>query len=336
MTFAFQGRKVLTALPGYTYDDVLIFPRYSDIESRSEIDVAADFLDRKTYPIVSAPMDTVSGREMVLSMADYGAYGILHRFGTQEELKGNLAFVSEYTAGPYGFSIGVKNLGDTEDLLEYALGLKNPPDSVTIDVAHGEHKLVVDMIKFIRRNYNIKIIAGNVATGIGFERLSKAEPDAIRVGIGPGSACTTRENTGVGVPQLTALEECVRVRRSNKTPYIIADGGIQKPGDIAKALAVGADVVMLGRLLAGADEAPEGTHYRGQSSVGINASRGAPEGVEGLVEPTGPVADTLSSLMHYLRSSMSYVGARNLEEFREKAQFVLASPGTRLETTARI
>lgn len=328
-----------------TYADVLIVPKYSEIDSRLDIKVASWFLGGYHIPIISAPMDTVTGPEMYVAMRENKAYGILHRFGTGTERRANVRKALELGNRPVSISIGVKNFDSTAVWLDSISGFDI--HSVCIDVAHGDHKLVVETIQKLTeymysRGLNWWIIAGNVATGEGFLSLAQAGADAIRVGIGPGSACTTRETTGVGVPQLTALFDCANMREAEglKTT-IIADGGIQVPGDIAKALAAGADAVMLGKMLAGANEssapAPRGMKiYSGQSLKGSNGLRGAPEGISGLVRPTGPVKDTIDQLMHYLRSSMSYVGARNLKEFRERVEFIKVSPATHLESATRL
>ncbi len=331
---------------GLTYADVLIIPKYSDIESRIEIDVTSKYLGGWRVPIISAPMDTVSGPRMVASMYDLNAYGILHRFAPPPILISNI-YTTRYLNDKalFGISIGVKDFDSTKIWLNAAgpAGIH----SVCVDVAHGHHSLVIDTIKRLKdwmyeNNYSWHIIAGNVATGDGFWALASAGADAIRVGIGSGSACTTRGMTGIGVPQLTAIMDCVEAQAGYPNVALIADGGIQAPGDICKALAAGADAVMLGKMLAGSDEsnAPADSlnHrvYRGQSLNGSNGARGAPEGIQGIIDNTGPVKDTVERLMHYLRSSMSYVGARNLKEFRERVEFIRVSPATQQESQTRL
>src|SRR5690349_4703168 len=232
---------------GLTYDDVLIVPGYSDILTRADIDIRSRVLGDLRVPIISAPMDTVASPQMVTALHSVGAYGILHRFAKSEQLVEDAyearAISSE---AQFGISIGVKDWEATKEWLDYAYLVK--PHSICIDVAHGHHALVGETITNVRewadsKDYPIEIIAGNVATQDGFEFLADAGATAVRVGIGPGSVCTTRETTGVGVPQLSALRS-IRVRRELSrydSVSIIADGGIKSPGDIAKALAVGAD-----------------------------------------------------------------------------------------------
>lgn len=317
---------------GLTFADVLIIPAYSDIETRASIDVLSGYLGEWRVPIISAPMDYVTGYEMAIEMHNLGAYGIVNRFTTERTLAP--------IGGQYGIAVGTKNLEDT------FLRIGNEkPHSVCIDVAHGHHKNVASTIDKIKNAFpDIYIMAGNVATGDGFQFLADMGVNAVRVGIGPGSACSTRENTGVGVPQLTAIMHCADAKEAwgFYDTAIIADGGIQTPGDIVKALAGGADAVMLGQMLAGHKENPGHIlghpiqPYRGQSIFGSNAKRGAPEGVEGWVQAKGLVQDTIESLINYLRSGMSYVGANNIKELREKAQFMKVSPGTFKESETRL
>lgn len=334
-------------IEGLTYDDVLIVPAYSDILTRADIDIRNKFLGEYRLPIVSAPMDTISGPEMVARLSELGAYGILHRFSGTDTLAENVYDArTRNFAGQFGVSIGVKDWESTLAFLNYVKLAK--PHSICIDVAHGHHALVWETINNVKewaitQNYPIEIIAGNVATAEGFAFLASAGATAVRVGIGPGSVCTTRETTGVGYPQLSALQDIhsARNRERHDDVSIIADGGIKSPGDIAKALAAGADAVMLGRMFAGTDETPGIVHYgkkpyRGQSTVGTNGERDAPEGISGTVEAIGPVEKVVNQLVHYLRSSFSYVGARNLEEFRVKARFVRVSPSTFRESGTRL
>lgn len=312
-----------------TYADVLLQPGYSDIASRDEIEVESFYLGAKRLPIISAPMDFVTGPDMATTMFQEGAYGIINRFDDCETIPQAGAY------SDFGLAIGAKNVESYFPKIESVF-----PHSVCIDVAHGHHKMVADAISTVKKQYSdIFVVAGNVATASGYLFLKDAGADAVRVGIGPGSACSTRENTGVGVPQLTAIMECAKVNDADVA--IIADGGIQTPGDIVKALAAGADAVMLGNLLAGHDESPGDLvdgykQYRGQSMLGSNAARNAPEGVSGRVPYRGTVRRTVEQLMNYLRSGMSYVGARNLSELDEKAVFVRISPGTFNESRTRI
>lgn len=235
-------------------------------------------------------------------------------------------------------------VGVTKDVLERVDALvKSKVDVIVIDTAHGQSKGVLDTIKNIKSAFpNIELIAGNVATFEGTEDLIKAGVDCVKVGIGPGSICTTRVVTGVGVPQITAIMEASRAARKYNIP-IIADGGIKLSGDIAKALAAGGNVVMMGSLFAGTEESPgeeifvEGRRYkayRGMGSLGAmnsgssdryfqsNTSKYVPEGVEGRVPFKGKVGDIVYQLVGGVRSAMGYLGAHDLIDLRENSKYV--------------
>jgi IMP dehydrogenase len=245
-------------------------------------------------------------------------------------------------------TVGDKGYDRTEQLLEAGV------DLVVVDTAHGHSRHVLDAVNRIKRASNaVQVVAGNVATAEGAQALIDSGADAIKVGIGPGSICTTRMVAGVGVPQLTAIMDAVEAAKKHDTP-VIADGGIKYSGDLAKALAAGADVAMVGSLLAGTDETPGESYlyqgrsyksYRGMGSVGAMARGSAdryfqqdikdslklvPEGIEGQVAYKGPVAAVLHQLGGGLRAAMGYVGAKNLDEFHQKAQFIrISSAGLR-------
>ena len=240
-------------------------------------------------------------------------------------------------------TVGDKGFARTEALVEAGV------DVVIVDTAHGHSRYVLDAVTRIKKLSNaVQVVAGNVATGDGAKALIDSGADCIKVGIGPGSICTTRIVAGVGVPQLTAIMDSVEVAKANNIP-VIADGGIKFSGDLAKALAAGADCAMVGSLLAGTDETPgevflyQGRSYksyRGMGSVGAMARGSAdryfqqdikdtlklvPEGVEGQVGYKGPVANVLHQLSGGLRAAMGYVGAKTIEEFHSKAEFVRIS-----------
>lgn len=335
-----------------TFDDVLIAPQYSDIESRSDISLDSTFLGYDLrLPIISANMDYVTGYDMAVAMLENGGFYVLHRFGKVEITVDDID-VLLLEGHPVSISIGIRD--GYGDVLKYLgpFGIDRIINKVTItvDVAHGHHKKVIDLVKQLKSIGYPRVIAGNVATYEGALALIGADvrADAIKVGIGPGSVCTTREVTGVGVPQLTAIMECARAINDigDSSAQLIADGGIKNSGDIIKALAAGADVVMLGSLLAGTQECPGETRiapdnsrwkpYRGQSIFGTNESKYTPEGIEGWVKEKGPVSDVLRKLAGGIRSGFSYVGARNIKEFQERAKFIEISSGTALESSTRI
>lgn len=225
-------------------------------------------------------------------------------------------------------------------------------DVVVLDSAHGHSAGILQALQEVKAAYpDLQVIAGNVATGAGTEALIAAGADAVKVGVGPGSICTTRIVAGVGVPQLTALQDCVRAASQKGVP-IIADGGIKFSGDICKAIGIGADAVMVGSLFAGTDETPGETFlyqgrkykgYRGMGSIGAmkdgssdryfqsrNSSKLVPEGIEGKVPYRGPIAEVIYQLLGGLRSGMGYTGACNIKELQTKARFVqISSAGLR-------
>src|SRR5260221_2835072 len=241
-----------------TFDDVLLEPGYSDIISRESISTDVGFLGLKlTIPIISSNMDFVTGSRMANAMWEAGGLGIIHRFCPWDAQGDNMA----KARGVVTLSVGTRDIKESISRL-YALDWYSTnigiPAIVCVDVAHGHHEKVKILIGEIKNKYqdSIKIIAGNVATTEGARFLAEAGADAIKVGIGPGSVCTTRIVTGVGVPQLSAIASTAKTWFNGKRIPIIADGGIRNSGDIVKALASGADVVMLGSLLAGTTECP--------------------------------------------------------------------------------
>lgn len=331
----------------FTFDDVLIRPAYSEIESRQDIDLSQDFLGLNlSIPVISANMDFVTGREMAIAMHNAGGLGILNRFMPPADQIGDIKTL--YSEGyPVAFSVGTRDQKESLDFIRHIDGSCNlAPYIVCVDVAHGHHRKVIDLVKRVKDLFpSARVVAGNVATAEGTVDLIAAGADAIKIGIGPGSVCTTRIVTGIGVPQLSAIAECYQESRKYHIP-IIADGGIRSAGDIVKALAAGADLVMLGSLLAGTDEAPGEVidtgrgrrvkRYQGQSIFGTNDALFTREGISGFVDYKGPVSAVLKQLMGGLRSGMSYVGAENLSELRDRAEFIRISPSTASENHTRV
>tara|TARA_R110000824_G_scaffold134691_7_gene297727 strand:+ start:990 stop:1988 length:999 start_codon:yes stop_codon:yes gene_type:complete len=310
-----------------TYDDVLLVPQYSDIKSRQEIDIGS-YLDNHIHldlPIISSPMDTVTESDMSIAMHNAGGLGVMHRYNTIKE-QCNMVRKCAYTAA----AVGV-----TGDYLKRAVNLFDiGANIICIDVAHGHHILMKEAIAAIREELGdmIHIMAGNVATLQGFNDLSDWGADSIRCNIGGGSICSTRIQTGHGMPGLQTIMDCAQSDRDTK---IIADGGIRSSGDIVKALAAGADFVMLGSLLGGTDESPGEKvvtlggikkKYRGMASKDAQMDwRGkynSNEGVSTLIDFKGPVELILNDLANGIRSGLSYSGCRTIAEFQSKAQFV--------------
>ena len=329
---------------GLTYDDVLLVPQYSDIRSRSQISIKSDLgkgieLD---VPIIASPMDTVSETEMANGLGNMGGIAIIHRYNTIEEQSAMIASMpSEILVGA---AVGV--IGDFKNRARAAVeaGAK----LICIDVAHGHHILMKEAITVIKEAMpNVHIMAGNVATLEGFNDLADWGADSIRCNIGGGSICTTRIQTGHGVPGLETILQCAKSDRDAK---IIADGGIKNSGDIVKALAAGADAVMLGSLLAGTDLSPGETFkgsngelrkaYRGMASAEAQKDwRGrvsSAEGVASSIPYRGELYHVVSELQRGIRSGFSYSGARSIKEMRAKAKWLRQTNASAVESSAHV
>lgn len=317
---------------GLTFDDVLMVPAYSDVRSRKNPDTSVMLGDiRFGIPVISSNMDTITGSKMAITMGELGGLGILHRFMSLAENQHEYLRVKE-SLHPCGISIGVS---DAE--FERACLFIDAP-FICIDVAHGHSKIVGKMVKKLRTVYKGCIIAGNVATYAGADYLCSCGADAVKVGIGPGSACTTRIKTGFGVPQLSAIMECSRVQMP-----IIADGGCRTPGDVVKALAAGARMVMLGGMLAGCEETPNPGVFRGMASQeaqedfmgGMHDWKTA-EGVSTVVPVRGSVRTVIQDIIGGLRSGMAYAGAYTLEELQKRTEFIEVTAAGREESGPHI
>ena len=323
-----------------TYDDVNIVPKYSELESRSDVDLNTKLTKNVELqiPIVSTPMDTITEYDMALEMMRWGGAGFVHRFmniDEQVEIIKELKKVREINIEIYNSPICAA-VGVTGDYLERARELVwNGCNVILIDVAHGHHKLVGDAIEEIKNDISeIEVVAGSVATGNGAKFLCEKGADALRVGVGNGSLCETRIRTGVGLPSVTALLDVCSVADGYNVP-VIADGGIRNVGDVCKGLGSGADTIMVGSLLSGTKESPgtiekkgqwpnEQLHkkYRGSAS---RDSKGNDKNVEGnhkVIPYKGKVKRILHDIRDGIRSSCSYVGASSLEEYRSLVEFV--------------
>jgi IMP dehydrogenase len=309
-----------------TYDDIQLIPGYSEIESRSKITLETSFTKNYTLkvPLIASPMDTVCGPDMALTMGKLGGVGILHRFMDIETQSANMHYITRNLPSntPTAAAIGANG-----DYLERAQELVNAGANVIlIDVAHGYHKFVKDALSNLKKTLpsHVDIIAGNIATAQAAIALEDWGADALRVGIGGGSLCTTRIKTGFGVPNVTSLQDVAEVAN---VP-VIACGGIRNSGDIAKALAIGADAVILGSLLAGTKEAPgqmieksNGLYkrYRGAASLETksihNQSTRNVEGESTIVPFKGGAKFIVEGLLDGVRSALSYAGANNIQEF---------------------
>ena len=326
-----------------TFDDVLLEPKYSEILP-SQVLTGTSLSNNLNLniPILSSAMDTVTESEMAISIAKAGGIGVIHRnLNIKDQIKEIKKVKSKKLL--VGAAVGA---GPLEHKRAVAV-LKENVDLIVVDTAHGHTKKVSEIIKIIKKVKSKKttLCAGNIATSEAAKFLIKLGVDVIKVGIGPGSICTTRIVAGIGVPQLSAIL-AVRKGIGKKKVKIIADGGIKFSGDISKALVAGADAVMIGSLFAGTDESPgklvkkNGKYFksfRGMGSIGAmnkgsadryfqkkqkNISKYVPEGVEGLVKYKGSVEKIVYQLIGGLKSSMGYLGSKKIMNLRNKPKFV--------------
>ncbi len=344
---------------GLTFDDVLLIPAESHVlpnEVNLHTQLAPNL--KLNIPLISAGMDTVTEGAMAIAIALQGGLGVIHKNMSISAQAGEVANVKNVVVPANITKAAVDDdnrllaaaaIGVTSDTFERAEALlEKGADAIVIDTAHGHSAGVLRKIKEIRDHFpNITLIAGNVATGDATRALFDAGVDIVKVGIGPGSICTTRVVAGVGVPQITAIYDAATAAREYDKP-IIADGGMKYSGDIVKALAAGGNAVMLGSMLSGTTEAPgeifesngrKYKTYRGMGSVGAmaqahgssdryfqggvnEANKLVPEGVEARVEYKGDVSDIVFQIIGGLRSGMGYVGAATINDLRENAQFV--------------
>lgn len=335
-----------------SFDDVLLVPKFSNVASRKDVNVNTKLCSQTFFPVISANMDTITGPEMVNAISDFGGRGCLHRFCSIEDN------VTMYKNATYGNASPWVSFGLGEVELNRAQALKDVGASVFIlDVAHGANVEVAKQVKAFREALHFvpSLIVGNFSTAesiIAFQEALKDEKghdgnflvNGYKVGIGGGSACTTRVVTGCGMPTLASLLDCSKANVS-----LIADGGMRTSGDVAKALAIpGVRAVMLGGMLAGTVETPGaviGTNgeyykkYRGSASKesysvqGKDSSWRTAEGESFLVPHKGSVKDVLQNIDAGLRSAFSYVGANNLKEFQEKATFIKVTQNGYIEGT---
>ncbi len=334
----FKQGDILNRSQGLTFDDVLLVPQYSEISSRNipslKTKITKNFsLD---IPVITANMDTITEIDMAKAMAKIGGVGSIHRFLPEEdqvrqvqELKKFLKI--ENLSTPIAASIGVKEEGirRAHALIDAGVNI------ITLDIAHGDSIMMIELLDYLKKNFpkGVDIIAGNVATFDGVKRFIDHGADAVKVGIGPGSMCTTRIITGHGVPQLTAIALAHQAASPHGIP-VIADGGLKNSGDIVKALCAGASSVMIGSLVSGTLETPgeivQGMkRYRGMASKSAQVSwRGempkgmAPEGESTMIPCKGPVQHVIEELMGGLRSGMTYLGVDRIELMKVHAQFV--------------
>ena len=329
---------------GVAYNDVLLVPQYSNIKSRSEVSLESNLGHAACkLPIIASPMDTISEIEMGITMSQEGGLAVVHRYNSIEKQNSIVEGIV------FAECVAAAAIGASGDYLERATALYDAGARILcVDVAHGHHILMEEALHELRQIFGdmIHIMAGNVATLEGYNDLVDWGADSVRCNIGGGSICSTRTQTGHGVPGLQTIIDCAR---SDRAAPIIADGGIRNSGDIVKALAAGADFVMLGSLLSGTDEAPgdiistrkgKFKSYRGMASADAQVEwRGKASSLEGVattVPCKGPVSDILKSLERGVRSGFSYSGARTLAELHSKAKFMRQTGSGQIESSTHI
>ena len=326
----------------FTFDDVLLVPRYSSVlPAETNLDIQLGNNINLKIPFLSSAMDTVTESNMAIAIAQKGGIGIIHRnFATYEQVKEIKKVKNKKLI--VGAAIGTSN----EDLIRAKFILDAGVDLIVVDTAHGHSEKVIQTLNKLKKIVNkVPICVGNIASGKAALKLYNEGADILKVGIGPGSICTTRMIAGIGVPQITAVME-VKKSMKNKKIKIISDGGIKFSGDIIKALAAGADAIMMGSIFAGTDESPGKKFkyknkfykfYRGMGSIGAmsegssnryfqkkykDKSKFVPEGVEARVPYKGAVGEILYQLQGGLRASMGYIGAKMINEVQKKAKFI--------------
>ncbi len=317
-----------------TYDDISLVPtEISRIKSRKETATSAEFLQEKLQqPVISSPMESVTGLDMAKELTSLGCLGILNRFDSS--LK---RILEDDSNGKEIKAVSVA-LNTAIDVIEK---LASHNYIICIDTANANNHEVLHKAEEIKKRFNVRLIVGNIAHGATLTQLESAGADAVRVGIGSGSVCTTSIQTGIGIGQVTSLLDVLFAREKKKLNIkIIADGGIKSPGDVVKAIALGADAAMLGRMLAGTKETPGDVikyndqlwkKYRGSASFGVKMKNEFIEGEETMVPYKGVVQNVIDGISDGLKSSMSYMNCLNLNELREKNSFTILSNSSFLE-----
>lgn len=345
-------QRKLTNLPKkYTFDDVLLKPQNSNVEP-DETRLHSHFSKhvKLETPFISSPMDTVTGPKLCKALAELGGIGVLHR---------NQPIAKEVKQAKLVKAEGYKVAGAVGPFEHKRVDSLDPfVDAIVIDCAHGHNQNVIESAEWMQEQIDSDLVVGNIATAQAVkDYLKRFKPDGFRVGVGPGSICTTRIKTGIGYPQLSAIEETNWEARKADVP-LIADGGMEKGGDAVKALVAGADSLMFGNLFAGTYESPtkvidgaqfnrDGKYkpYRGMGSETVTqritdrylkSQKGVPEGVEGLVPLRGSVKDIVTELKWAIKQGMGYIGAENVQELKEKGEFVAVSHQTMKQSSPSV
>lgn len=322
---------------GYSFDDVLIVPKYNKVPSRKDVNFKTRVTKNHSIdiPIIAANMDTVCESQMAIALGRLGGLGVIHRFLTIEEQVREIEAVKNNNLLAAA-AIGVKDYEERAEAL-----VKAGVDIFVLDVAHGHAKRTDIVLDFLKANYpDVDVMVGNIATKDAAEHFINKGADGLKVGIGPGSMCTTRIMSGAGVPQITAIMDAYEASQG-RIP-VCADGGIKYPGDLTKAIGSGADTIMIGSLFAGTLETPGDViekdgekfkEYRGMASYAATIKKMALDGqkvdevvhIEGemtLMPYIGGVEAVIKKLLGGLASGMTYVGAQNIEALKGKADFI--------------
>ncbi len=338
---------------GLTFDDVALVPQFSNVPSRTEPDLSTWLTKdiKIEMPLVPANMDSVMGPVLAEVIIANGGMPIFHRF---TDLGEQIRWIQRFGDKTF-VSCGLNESSKLFSILDHG------PAGVCIDVAHGHSDRMFRMIDLLKKQYpNLQIIAGNVCTPLAYHELASHGADAIKVGVGPGAACTTRTVTGFGVPQFTAIQQCAEMAEKMRVP-IIADGGIRRSDDVVKALAAGASTVMVGKLFALTKEGASakaihdanhsyGDHesgtlvakYRGQASKAFQdeyygglKEKTVAEGTDFWAPVSGSAQDLIDGLLGGIRSGMTYGGARSIKELQRKAEFMAVTPSYHVESNPR-
>lgn len=348
-----------------TFDDVLLVPQYSEITpDMADVSTKLTNTFKMNVPFLSAAMDTVSEHKLVTALALAGGLGVIHKSMSIADQAKEVEMVKNYEFDNEKYKrvlidkkgrlcVGAA-IGVTADMMDRVHALMDAGvDVFVLDSAHGDSKNIINAIKNLRLEYpSMELIAGNVATYEGALDLMKAGASAVKVGMGPGSICTTRIIAGIGVPQLQAVMDCARASKEMNVP-IIADGGIKYSGDVVKALAAGANTVMLGGLFATCEEAPGDIYesngkkyrtYRGMGSIEAMAKgstdryfqtghkKFVAEGVQGIVEVKTTVEELVFQLIGGLKAGMGYCGSKDIPTLQEKGTFIKITNNALLES----
>jgi IMP dehydrogenase/GMP reductase len=317
-----------------TYDDISLVPNeISRVKSRREVDTTSSFLNESLLlPVISSPMESVTGIYMAEELKKLGCLGILNRFDS------SLKIILEDSSNGNNISGVSIALNTPTDIIEKLAGNNY---IICIDTANANNHEVLNKAAEVKKKFNVRVIVGNIAHGATLDQLEDAGIDAVRVGIGSGSVCTTSIQTGIGIGQVSSLLDVLFARKDKKLKIkIIADGGIKGPGDIAKAIALGADSAMLGRMLAGTKETPGEVikyddqlwkKYRGSASFGVKMKNEFIEGEETMIPYKGAVKNIIDEISDGLKSTMSYMNCLSLSELQDKNSFTILSNSSYLE-----